>query len=494
MNFMKELEEVIKEKRNVVGKFGKKGLYEYYEVDTKPFSKDELNEIEKEVNKMLNKEKIKIVGSSSSFWKEQNKAVQRIMYIVGNSKKEVEEKYRELEELKKRDHRYLGPHLDLFHFEEDMVGPGLPLIHPKGEFIRRKLIELMRSVNDQLKCEEVWTPHLSKTKIWKVSGHYEKYKDKMFIFKLGDEEFGIKPMNCPLHIMIYKFKPRSYRELPIRFSEFATVYRKEQMGELHGLIRVWSLTQDDHHFYVKNEDLKSEVEKIINAITKTYEKLGFPYKAMFSTRPDKFIGKLETWDMAEKKLKEILEDSKIKYEIKEKEGAFYGPKIDFEVEDSMKRKWQLATIQLDFNLPERFEMGYIDKNGNINRPVIIHFAILGSVERFMGILLEHYSGRLPTWINPLPVVLIPVAEKHVEKVREISNKLNARSIIMEDGTVQNRVRLAEEQRIPYICIIGDKEIQNDEIAVRYKEKIKEYKLDEFINKINEESKMPKIIL
>ena len=491
---MEEIKEIIKKKRNVEGRFGKKELYDFYEVDTKPFTKNELEEIEKEVNSILKGKKIKIIGSSSSFWKDKNKAVQRIMYIVGKSKEEVERKYRRLEELKKRDHRYLGPHLDLFHFEEDIIGPGLPLIHPKGAFIRRKLIELMRTVNNQLNCEEVWTPHLSKTKLWHISGHYEKYKDKMFIFKLDDEEFGLKPMNCPLHIMIYKFKPRSYRELPIRYSEFATVYRKEQMGELHGLIRVWSLTQDDHHFYVKEEDLKDEVEKIINAVIKTYEKLGFPYKAMFSTRPEKFIGKIETWNMAEKKLKEILEDSKIKYETKEGEGAFYGPKIDFEVEDSMKRKWQLATIQLDFNLPERFEMEYTDRDGNKKRPIIIHFAILGSIERFMGILLEHYSGRLPTWINPLPVALIPVADRHVKKVKEISNKLEVKSWIMEEGTVQNRVRLAEEQRIPYICIVGDKEIENDEIAVRYEEKIKKYNVDDFIDKINLESKMPEIIL
>ncbi len=489
---MEEIKEVIRELRGVEGRFGEKQFYKFYEIDTKPFTKPELEEIEKEINEKLKGKYIKIIGSSSSFWKDEGKAVQRIMYIEANSKEEAESIYRKIEEARKRDHVYIGEHLNLFHFEEDIVGYGLPLFHPKGTFIRRKLIELMRSVNDQLGCEEVWTPHLSKTNLWKISGHYEKYKDKMFLWKEDDEEFGLKPMNCPLHIMIYKFRPRSYRELPIRFSEFATVYRKELSGELHGLIRVWSLTQDDHHFYVKESDLKDEIKKIISAVMKTYEKLGFPYKAMFSTRPEKFIGDIKVWEKAESILKEILDESNINYEIKEKEGAFYGPKIDFEVEDSMKRKWQLATIQLDFNLPERFKMEYVDSDGKRKRPIIIHFAILGSIERFIGIMLEHFSGKLPIWMNPLPVALIPVAERHLKKVLEISKKLKVKTKIMEEGTVENRVRLAEEEKIPYICIIGDKELENDTIAVRYGGKVKTFKVSEFIEKIEEESKLPRI--
>ena len=487
------IKKVIEEKRNVVGKFGKKELYEFYEVDTLPFTKEELKQIEKEVNELIDSYVI-IFGSSSSFWKEENKSVQRIMFIIGKDKADAEEKYFSFEELRKKDHRYLGPHLDIFHFEEEIIGPGLPLMHPKGAYIRRRLIEFMRSVNDELKCEEVWAPHLSKTVLWHISGHYEKYNDKMFLFKLNDEEFGLKPMNCPLHIMIYKFKPRSYRELPIRFSEFATVYRKEQSGELHGLTRVWSITQDDHHFYVKVEDLKEEVKKIIKAVVKTYEALGFKYKAALSTRPEKFIGDIETWNRAEKELKEILDDSGMEYEIEEGEGAFYGPKIDFEVEDNMKRKWQLATIQLDFNLPERFQMEYVDKDGNKKRPIIIHFAILGSIERFIGILIENYGGRLPTWINPLPVAIIPVAERHLGKAKEFSERLDVKSLIMEEGTVQNRVRLAEEQQIKYICIIGDKEVENNTVAVRFNRKVETYSIDEFINKINEEAKLPKVEL
>ncbi len=491
MNYKDAIKKVFEESRKTVGKFGKKELYEFYEIDTKPFTKDELKEIEKKVD-AVSDEYVIIFGSSSSFWKEENKNVQRVMFIVGKNKEDAENKYFSFEELRKKDHRYLGPKLDIFHFEEDIIGPGLPLMHPKGAYIRRRLIELMRTVNDQLKCDEVWTPHLSKTVLWHISGHYDKYNDKMFLFELDGDEFGLKPMNCPLHIMIYKFKPRSYRELPIRFSEFATVYRKEQSGELHGLTRVWSLTQDDHHFYVKLEDIKSEVKKIITAVMKTYETLGFKYKAALSTRPEKFIGSIETWNRAEKELKEILDKLNIEYEIEKGEGAFYGPKVDFEVEDNMKRKWQLATIQLDFNLPERFQMEYMDKDGNLKRPIIVHFAILGSIERFIGILLENYGGRLPTWVNPLPIAIIPVADRHIEKAEEIANKLNVKSIILEEGTVQNRVRLAEEQQIKYICIIGDKEVESDTIAVRTNRNVETIGTNEFIERINKEAKLPKI--
>ncbi len=489
MNF-NIVEEIVRKYKKVgKAKFGKKENYYFFDFECEPFSKEEMQKIENEVNS-VGKFFIKIIGTSSSFDKETQKAMQRLMFLASESKEEVEAKYRELEELKKRDHRYLGTHMDLFHFEEELIGSGLPLFHPKGAFIRRKLIEFMRKVNDKLGCEEVWTPHIAKTELWKVSGHYTKYRDKMFIWEQDDEEFGIKPMNCPFHITIFNFRPRSYRELPMRFAEFATVYRKEQSGELHGLTRVWSITQDDHHFYVKPEDLKPEMKRIIAAVEEVYKKFGFPYRAVLSTRPEEFIGSIEIWNKAETIMKEVLDESGLDYEIEEGEGAFYGPKIDFIVKDCMAREWQLATIQLDFNLPERFDMRYMDKDGSLKRPIIIHFAILGSIERFIGILLEHFNGRLPTWLNPLPVALLPVADRHLEAAKKIAEKLNVPMLIMEEGTVQNRIRLAEEQKIPYICVIGDKEVANNTIAVRCAGKVEVMKQDEFVEKINEEARMP----
>ncbi|MCD6403092.1 MAG: threonine--tRNA ligase [Candidatus Aenigmarchaeota archaeon] len=436
---------------------------------------------------------IKVLNVSSSYWKLIDDAMQRVWFVAFPNKEQLEEYVQRLEELKKRDHRYIGEKLDLFHVEEIVVGPGLPIIHPKGMVIRNELIKFMREVNDEMGFQEVWTPHLAKTILWKISGHYQKYVDKMFMWDMDDEEWSLKPMNCPLHIQIYKFKPRSYRDLPIRFSEFATVYRKEQSGELHGLARVWSLTQDDHHVIARPDQIKQEIKNIVKSVIKVYDVFKLEYKVNLSTKPEKYIGSDDLWELAEKSLKEVLEEMRkevgLRYEVKEGEGAFYGPKIDFDVKDVMGRWWQLATIQLDFFMPQRFELSYVDKDGKEKRPVMIHLAILGSLERFMAMIIEHFGGRFPVWLAPIQVRIIPVSQNYVSYASQLLQRMKKERIRVdmdEEGTVEYRVRNAEIEKIPYIVIVGKREAESGKLAVRKAGKVSVLGVDEFISKIKEE--------
>ncbi len=425
---------------------------------------------------------LKVINSGEALNKELGRYVQRVWFVAFKSKEELEEWLEKYEERKKRDHRLIGRMLDLFHIEEEIIGPGLPLLHPKGMIIRLELIEYLRGINRKLRAMEVWTPHLAKTVLWKQSGHYDHYKDKMFIWETDGEEWGMKPMNCPMHIHIYKFLPRSYRDLPIRYAEFATVYRKEQSGELHGLARVWSLTQDDHHFIVRKDQIEEEILKILEAIKEVYEKFGLSYKAKLSTRPDDYIGSIEVWEIAEEALEQALRRSGITYEVKPKEGAFYGPKIDFDVKDSLGREWQLATVQLDFFMPERFDMRYVTKDGGYERPVIIHFAIFGSIERFMALLLEHTAGKLPFWLSPIQIALLPLADRHLDYARAIEERLYSlglRPQILAEGTLQKRIKIAHNQKIPVIVVMGDKEVKNHSVNIRG---IGEMPLEEFIKR------------
>jgi threonyl-tRNA synthetase len=469
--------------------FGEKeGKGFYVDLDCRALYKEDIEKIQKELDKDL----ILIISFSSSFSKKLNKATQRIYYKIFNSEEEREKYIKEVEEAKRRDHRFLGPQLDLFHFEEEIIGSGLPLFHFNGTIIRNELIEFIREINEELGFQEVFTPHLSKAELWKISGHYEKYRDKMFLWKDDEEEYGLKAMNCPMHLMIFKFKVRSYRDLPFRIAEFATVYRKEQSGELHGLSRVWSITQDDHHVILTLEQLKSEMKRIIEKCLYVYEKFGLKdVKIKLSTRPDEFIGSIEDWNFAEEKLKEILEEMKINYEIKEKEGAFYGPKIDFDAKDALGRYWQLTTIQLDFNLPKRFEITYVDKDGKRKVPIMIHFAILGSIERFMSLIIEHFGARFPTWLSPIQVAILPLSEKYLENSMDLLKELKENKIrakIFEEGTIEYRVREAELQKIPYIVVIGKKEIEQKFLTVRRSGKLYTISKEEFIRNLKNEIK------
>ncbi|MBU5682276.1 MAG: threonine--tRNA ligase [Candidatus Aenigmatarchaeota archaeon] len=471
---------------NVVEKGKKEDKY-FVDFDCRVLYKDDIEKIQKYLDEN-SKFHYVILSFSSSFSKSLNKATQRIYFKVFETKEEKEKFLKELEEAKKRDHRYLGEKLDIFHIEEEIIGSGLPLFHFNGAIIIDELKKLIKEVNNRLGYREVITPHISKTFLWKLSGHYEKYKDRIFLIQEDDEEFGLKPMNCPMHLMIFKSRVRSYRDLPFRIAEFATVYRREQSGELHGLTRVWSITQDDHHCVLSMEHLKDEIKRIINEIINVYKIFGLDVKFNLSTRPENFIGNLEDWEFAEKTLREILEELNVKYEIKEKEGAFYGPKIDIDVKDAFNRYWQLATIQLDFNMPRRLDITYVDKDNKEKYPIMIHFAILGSFERFVGIILEHFAGKLPLWLAPIQVSILPLSEKYEEEAKKLFEELtkeNIRAEILSEGTIEYRVRDAETRYIPYIIVIGKKEIESGNLTIRYRGTLFSMNKEEFKSKIIE---------
>jgi threonyl-tRNA synthetase len=366
-------------------------------------------------------------------------------------------------------HVEMGRELDLFSIHP-ILGSGFPIFHARGRIIRDELIKLIREVNSRLGFEEVWTPHLFKSDIWYQTGHYEHYRERMFILTARGEEYVVKPMNCPGHAMIYASRPRSYRDLPIMLSEFGTVYRNEQPGELTGLFRVRSITQDDGHAFVRPDQVEQTIAKILGEVIHVFElTLNGEIYATLSTRPESFIGDPAKWDEATEALKKALLDSGLSYEVKEGEGAFYGPKIDVDVVDSLGRRWQCSTIQLDFFLPERLDLKYVDKDGSYRRPVMIHRAILGSIERFMGILLEHYNWRLPLWLSPTQLVVLPVSEKNVAYASKVKNALcdaGIRAELWVEGTLEKRIRAAHQLRASFMAIVGDEEEENETLTLR----------------------------
>jgi threonyl-tRNA synthetase len=366
-------------------------------------------------------------------------------------------------------HIRLGRELDVFSVNEN-VGSGLILFHPNGAIIREELIKLIREVNRRLGFREVWTPHLFRSTLWQKTGHYETFRDRMFLFRIGDEEYVLKPMNCPGHAMIYASSTRSYRDLPVKISEFGTVYRNEQPGELTGLLRVRSITQDDGHVFARPDQVEQVVREILDAAFEVLDRvLGAPVHVNLSTRPEKYIGTKELWDVAESDLRAALESTGIRYEVKHGEGAFYGPKIDVDVEDSMGRRWQCSTIQLDFFMPERLGLEYVDQDGTKKRPVMIHRAILGSLERFTGLLLEHYNGRLPVWLAPLQAVVLPVKSAHswyAERVLRALLGAGIRAELWEEGTLEKRIREAHRTRASFVLIVGDAEAGSSTVSVR----------------------------
>jgi threonyl-tRNA synthetase len=366
-------------------------------------------------------------------------------------------------------HIRLGRELDVFSVNEN-VGSGLILFHPNGAIIREELIKLIREVNRRLGFREVWTPHLFRSTLWQKTGHFETFRDRMFLFRIGDEEYVLKPMNCPGHAMIYASVTRSYRDLPVKISEFGTVYRNEQPGELTGLLRVRSITQDDGHVFARPDQVEQVVREILDAAFEVLERvLGAPVHVSLSTRPEKYIGTKELWDVAESDLKAALESTGVRYDVKHGEGAFYGPKIDVDVEDSMGRRWQCSTIQLDFFMPERLGLEYVDQDGTKKRPVMIHRAILGSLERFTGLLLEHYNGRLPVWLAPLQAVVLPVKSAHswyAERVLRALLGASIRAELWEEGTLEKRIREAHRARASFVLIVGDAEARSNTVSVR----------------------------
>jgi len=437
----------------------------------------------------------KLLSVAGAYWHgiETNPMLQRIYGTCFESKKELDGYLKNLEEAKQRDHRKLGPQLEFFDIYHEEAGPGLVFYHPKGALLRTIIEDYERKEHLKRGYQIVITPHIMQAGLWQTSGHYEYYKENMYTFKIEDKEFVLRPMNCPGHILIYKSKNRSYRELPIRFFELGTVYRHEKAGVLHGLLRVRGFTQDDAHIFCLPEQLRAEIKAIIDFVFDTMRTFGFNDVGIeLSTRPEKFIGSEEDWLRATQALEEALKEKGLAYDINIGEGAFYGPKIDIKLKDALKRKWQCATIQCDFALPKRFDLTYVDSDGKEKQPVMLHRVLLGSLERFIGALLEHYKGDLPLWLAPTQVLVIPIKDTLLEYGREIKSALEANSIRADidsrNETLEKRIRNAELNKIPYALVIGEREAEANTVAVRKRTEGDKgsKKLEEFIKEIKHE--------
>jgi len=410
----------------------------------------------------------KLMKIAGAYWKGDSSRpmLQRIYAVAFATKQELKDYLKMLEEAKKRDHKLLGKKLDLFSFHEE--GQGFPFFHNKGMRIINKLLEYWRF--EHKNYEEIRTPIILNRQLWEKSGHWQNYKENMYTTNIDEVEHAIKPMNCPGGIIIYKNKEHSYRDLPIRSGEFGLVHRHELSGVLNGLFRVRNFVQDDAHIFCRPNQIKDELVGVINLILKMYDTFGFKKVDIYlSTRPEKSVGSDQNWEMAENGLKEALKEKKIDYIVNEGDGAFYGPKIDFIIYDALNREWQCATVQLDFNLPERFELEYIESDGKKHRPVMIHRVIYGALERFLGILIEHYAGAFPFWLAPIQVVILPVAEVHEDYAQDLYKKWKQDYFVeVYDSSLSlgKRIRQAELQKIPLMVIVGDKELQEKNIAVR----------------------------
>ncbi|MBT5375554.1 MAG: threonine--tRNA ligase [Nitrospinaceae bacterium] len=415
----------------------------------------------------------KLLHTSSAYWRgdERNPVLQRIYGTAWNTEKELRVHLKRLEEAKKRDHRKLGKELDLFSVSDE-IGPGLILWHPKGARIRHLMEEFWKKEHFKNGYEMVISPHAAKVDLWKTSGHTEFYKDNMFSnMDIEGKEYVMKPMNCPFHIQIYKTKLRSYRDLPVRFAELGTVYRYERSGVLHGLLRVRGFTQDDAHLFCRPSQIEAEITKVLELIIFILQSFGFcEYKIYLSTRPDKYVGSEEGWETATKALENALNNKNLDFEVDPGEGVFYGPKIDIKIKDSLNRYWQVSTVQVDFNLPERFDISYIEEDGQRHRPIMLHRALMGSLERFFGCLVEHYAGAFPLWLAPVQVILLPITDKHAEYAEELAQKFEKYDIRVEkdlrNEKIGFKIREAQLQKIPYMIVLGDKEVESQTLGVR----------------------------
>jgi len=435
----------------------------------------------------------KLLSVSGAYWRgdEKNKMLQRVYGTAFAKKSELEKHLAMLEEAKKRDHRKIGPQLGLFSFSYEYA-PGMPLFHPKGTVVLNELMKFSREMHIQDDYQEVITPLIMNIDLWKKSGHWDHYRDNMYFTEKEGQEYAVKPMNCPGHILIYKSGSVSYKDLPMKFFEFGKVHRYERSGVLHGLFRVRGFLQDDAHIYCTREQIKEQIKGVISFVDRIYSPFGFEYRAELSTRPEDFMGEIEIWDIATDALRDALESTKLRYKVNEGDGAFYGPKIDFHVRDSLGREWQCATIQLDFLMPERFNMTYIGPDNQEYRPVMIHRAIYGSLERFFGILIEHYAGAFPTWLAPIQVKVIPIADRHNEYAEEVAAELRNAGIRIEVDTrtksTNYKIRDAQMQKVPYMAIVGDKEIDAKTVSIRLRtgENLYGIKLNSFIARLTEE--------
>ena len=441
----------------------------------------------------------KLLSVAGAYWRGdvKNKMLQRIYATAFETKEELNQYLTMLEQAKKRDHRKLGAELDLFSVREE-IGGGLVLWHPNLAVVREEIENYWRQEHRKRGYVIVNTPQIAKSKLWELSGHIDHYRENMFFIQKENEEddqYIVKPMNCPFHILIYQANRHSYRSLPLRMAELGTVYRKEKSGALSGLTRVQGFTQDDAHIFCTPEQLVDEINSIIDFVADTMDIFNMKFEVELSTRPESYVGDLKNWELAEAGLKEAMDRRGMKYEINEGDGAFYGPKIDFKVKDAIGRTWQCATIQLDFNLPERFEIKYQDKDGQLKTPVMLHRVIFGSMERFHGILIEHYAGAFPTWLAPYQAAIVPITDRHADAAAEIANKIKALGIrvLLDDRSESMNYKIRENlqhKKIPYVLVVGDKEIQDKTVAIRARGRgqIGTKPLDEFISMLEEEIK------
>ena len=441
----------------------------------------------------------KLLKVAGAYWRgnEKNKMLQRIYATAFLTKEDLEAYLTYLEEAQKRDHRKLGTQLDLFSVREE-IGGGLVLWHPNLYTVREEIENYWRSEHRKRGYVIVQTPQLAKSKLWELSGHIDHYKENMFFIQGNEddeEQYIVKPMNCPFHILIYQSQRHSYRSLPLRMAELGTVYRREKSGALAGLTRVQGFTQDDAHIFCTPEQLVDEINRIIDFVSDTMKIFNMDFEVELSTRPESFVGDIKNWEIAEAGLKEAMDKYGMNYEINEGDGAFYGPKIDFKVKDALGRTWQCATIQLDFNLPERFGIKYQDKDGQMKTPVMLHRVIFGSMERFHGILIEHYAGAFPTWLAPTQVQIVPIADRHADAAAEIQKKmfdLGIRAHLDDRSESMNyKIREAlQDKKIPYVLVMGDREIENGTVSVRARGRgnIGVFNIDEFISSVQAEIK------
>lgn len=412
----------------------------------------------------------KLMSVAGAYWRgdEKNKMLQRIYGTAFPSQEELDQYLFLLEEAERRDHRKLGKELDLFSFQPE--GPGFPFFHPKGMVLRNALLEFWRELHREYQYEEISTPVILNRDLWMQSGHWDHYRDNMYFTKIDDEDYAVKPMNCPGSILYFKSGLRSYRDLPIRVAELGLVHRHEMSGALHGLFRVRCFTQDDAHLYILPSQMKEEILKTLELFDRIYSAFGLEYRVELSTRPEDSMGDDELWDLATNVLRDAIESSGVEYRINEGDGAFYGPKLDFHIKDSLGRTWQCGTIQLDMQMPERFDIHYIGEDGEKHRPVMLHRAGFGSIERFIGILIEHYAGKFPAWLAPVQVQLIPVTERHLAYAQQVREALRAAGIRVQiderNEKLGYKIRGAQLQKVPYMLILGDKETEAGTVSIR----------------------------
>ena len=439
----------------------------------------------------------RLLNVSGTYWRgdARNQVLQRIYGTAFPTEQALEEFLQMLEEARKRDHRKLGRELDLFSLSEE-AGPGLVIYHPKGAMLRTILEDFEKKEHLKRGYQIVIGPHLLRLELWQQSGHFENYRDKMYFTKVEDVEYGIKPMNCLAHMLIYKSQIRSYRDLPIRYFELGTVYRHEKSGELHGLLRVRGFTQDDAHILCRPDQLNEEICSIIEFVDDVMKIFGFEYEMELSTRPEKSIGSEEDWERATQALLQALKTKNLPYDVNEGEGAFYGPKIDVKLKDALNRRWQCATIQVDFALPERFDLTYVGSDGEKHRPVMLHRVILGAMERFIGVLIEHYAGAFPVWLAPTQAILLTVTDRQVPYAEGVYNQLIQKGVRVEkdfrNEKLGFKIREAQLQKIPYMLVAGDREVKEGTLAPRKRsgETLKSITVEDFIKQI--ESEYPKI--